>query len=169
MLPFVLASVLSGVSVYAIDRIERMSQGPAPADHDLLRLVFRSCFLIIGIFTYAIIASQTGSLAAVLFLPVIVAALLAAAYVCRAYNLRTGAHLLKMRFDREVAQCSRAIKSDPANAAAHARLSELYEEAGQLELALEHVRILLVLEPSVQNRWRLAQLQRDATHSCYHS
>jgi len=58
-----LAAVLSVVSVFTIDRIERMSDGPVPADHNLLRVVFLSGWFVLGIFSWAIVAGH-GSLCA---------------------------------------------------------------------------------------------------------
>ena len=115
--------------------------------------------MVIAIFSYALIAGQTGSFAALVFLPVIVAAVLAAAYGLKAHEIKTAAHLLRMRFDREVAACSRALEHDPSNAAAHARLAEIHEEAGDLAKAVEHGRRVCELEPSEKNRRRLAQLE----------
>lgn|GEM_PF-5769960 len=159
MIPLVIASVLSGVSVYAIDRIERMTEGPTPADPDLLKVVFRSGFLVLGIFSYAIIATQAGSFEALVLLPLIVAVVLAAAYVLKARHLKTAAHLRRARFDRDIAECSRAIQRDPTNAAAHARLAEVYEETGDRTKAVEHGRRVCELEPSERNRRRLAALE----------
>jgi hypothetical protein len=163
------AVALSLISVWSVDRIERMSDGPAPADHDLLRAVFLSGFFVLGIFSYAIIAGHSHSFAGLILLPALVAAALLALYAVKAYRLRTSARLRKKRFDREVAGCAQALARDPTNAAAHARLAEIYEESGDWVKAVEHGRRLCELEPSEKNRRRLAALEKSAADSCYDS
>lgn len=154
----IIAGLLCAVSVYAIDRIERMSEGPAPADPSLLKVVFLSGFMVLGIFAYASIAGQSHSLIALLVLPVAVAAILAATYFVKALELRAAAHLRRKHFEGEVAGCLQALQHDPKNAAAHARLSELYEDQGDQLRALEHGRKVCELEPSERNRRRAETL-----------
>ena len=161
MAALIIAAVLGAVSVYAIDRIERMTEGTGPADPSLLKVVFRSGFFVIGIFSYAIIAGHSRSLGALVFLPVIVVLFLVAAYAHKAHHLKSSAHLRRKLFDRDIAECSAALARDPANAAAHARLVEVYEETGDWPKAVEHGRRLCELEPSEKNCRRLAQLERQ--------
>ncbi|MCX5796923.1 MAG: hypothetical protein NTY77_15615 [Elusimicrobia bacterium] len=161
MLFLACAGLLSAVSVYAVDRIERMTEGPVPADPDLLKVVFRSGLLVTCIFAYAIITGTSRSYIAMALLPFIVAATLAAAYAWKTHHLKTAAQLRTIRFDRDVRECIEALRRDPKNAAAHARLAEIYEEARDWPKAVEHGRRLCELEPSEKNRRRLAQLERQ--------
>jgi len=159
--PLLFGVVLSAVSVYAIDRIERMTGGPVPADHDLLRVVFLSGLFVLGILSWSLVAGQGRSLSGLIFLPFVVAALLTALYALKAHGLRTAARIRRARFERETAECLAAAERDPANWAAHARLAELYEEAGDPERAVEHARRVCELEPSEKNRRRLESLEKS--------
>jgi tetratricopeptide (TPR) repeat protein len=159
--PLFFAAVLSAVSVYAVDRIERMTDGPAPADHSLLRVVFLSGWFVLGIFSWAIVAGHGGSWRGLILMPLVVGAILLIIYGFKAHSLRAAARLRKKQFEREVAAGTQAIARDPANAAAHARLAEVYEESGDLAQAVEHGRRVCELEPSEKNRRRLAQLERQ--------
>jgi uncharacterized protein (DUF58 family) len=153
------AGLLSALSVYVVDRIERMSEGPAPAEVDLLRLVFLSGSFVLGILTYALIAGTSRSLLALALLPVLVAAALAGLWARKSRRLAASARLRRELFEREAAECSRALERDPQNAAAHARLAELYETAGDRARAAEHGRRVCELAPSEKNRRRLAELE----------
>lgn len=161
MAPLLLGVVLSAVSVYVIDRIERMTDGPVPADHDLLRVVFLSGLFVLGILSWSLVAGQGRQLKGLLLLPVIVGVLLAALYALKSHGLKTAARIRRLRFERETAECLAAAERDPANWAAHARLAELYEEAGDPERAVERARRVCELEPSEKNRRRLESLEKS--------
>ncbi|MBI5241354.1 MAG: tetratricopeptide repeat protein [Elusimicrobia bacterium] len=160
MAPLLFAVVLSLVAVCVIDRVERMTDGSVPPDHDLHRVVFLSGFFVLGIFSWSLVAGQGRQLKGLLLLPVIVGALLAALYMLKAHSLRTAARIRKLRFEREAAECSTVVQRDPTNWAAHLRLAELYEEAGDLERAREHARRVCELEPSEKHRRRLEALEK---------
>jgi len=91
-----------------------------------------------------------------------VGSLLLIVYGMKAHNLRAAARFRKKLFEREVAGCTAALQKDPANAAAHARLAEVYGEVRDWAKAVEHGRRLCELESSEKNRRRLAALERQA-------
>ena len=87
--------------------------------------------------------------------------LLAALAAFSAYKellYRGGDNSLRKRLRAEARLLERYMKNDPGNAALFERASEIYEELGEREKAIESARAAATLDPTVRNSWRFREL-----------
>lgn len=156
-----LLAAMAGGVFFVVDRIVKVGTKGTDADISLGGIFFAGLLFTL-VFAAVTITVFTGAVALFGWFLAALAAVLTVVYAWRVAMVARDRKLMAAMFAEEEAVVRAAAGSDPANAAAWLRLSELCELKGDYPAALKYCRKCCELEPTDANNRRLERMKADA-------